>query len=498
MQNERARARVGSVLLEKWHLDALIGVGGMAAVYSATHHNGRRVAIKILHGELASVIEAKERFLEEAYAANQVSHPGTVPVLDDGETADGCAFLVMELLEGETLDARMRRAGGTLPVIEVLALTDALLDVLSAAHGKGTIHRDVKPENVFLTTRGNVKLLDFGIARVRETRRTLRTQTGATMGTPAFMSPEQARGRWDEVDGRADLWSVGASMFTLLSGRLVHDGETANEQLLAAMTQSAPPLESVAPLVPACVVRIVDRALAARAYERFDSALSMQAVVRSAHAYLVETAAAEGRLSTPPLAGGPIEPFYIPGLNRDTTTCRPVTATEPPTSSRRPLSLFAAAGALLAGGLFLAVHWLADDTAARPAEPPALAVQPVVAPSLDVEDPKKSPRPRSLHSAQTRDSAAASSDHSVPTPPTPLAFEEAERVGSGPSTKAGVAVETKKRSAAALPVAPPAASPPSSAQATPAPAEEVSPAPSSPAPASPTPEGPADPLSRRR
>ncbi|HEY2514825.1 MAG TPA: protein kinase, partial [Polyangiaceae bacterium] len=144
-----ALARVGTVVREKWRLDRLLGVGGMAAVFAAMHRNGNRVAIKMLHRDLADVGELRTRFLREGYLANAVEHPGAVSVLDDDATADGTVFLVMELLEGETLERRWERNGRQLPVLEVLSAVDGLLDVLAAAHAKGLVHRDVKPENVF-------------------------------------------------------------------------------------------------------------------------------------------------------------------------------------------------------------------------------------------------------------------------------------------------------------------------------------------------------------
>ena len=244
----------------KWRLDKLLGVGGMAAVYAATHRNGNRAAIKILHADLALSADVKTRFLREGYLANAVDHPGAVSVIDDDVTDDGAVFLVMELLEGETLERRWERKGKRLPVVEVLSIANGLLDVLAAAHAKDIVHRDVKPENVFLTREGTVKILDFGIARLRELvassagadRARKRdappawtTQVGATMGTPAFMPPEQARGRWDDVDARTDVWAVGASMFALLTGRYVHEASSVNEQLLAAMTSPAAPIRSV-------------------------------------------------------------------------------------------------------------------------------------------------------------------------------------------------------------------------------------------------------------
>ena len=159
--SKRAAARVGSVIKDKWTLDRLIGVGGMAAVYAATHRNKKRAAIKMLHAELSLDSVMKERFLREGYAANSVGQRGAVEVDDDDVTEDGCAFIVMELLDGETLDTRWERKDQRLPPQEVLSLMDQLLETLAAAHAKGIVHRDIKPENLFLTRDGVVKVLDF-------------------------------------------------------------------------------------------------------------------------------------------------------------------------------------------------------------------------------------------------------------------------------------------------------------------------------------------------
>src|SRR5688572_8798492 len=165
---ERARQRVGVTLKEKWTLDELVGVVGMAAVYSATHRNGMRVAVKMLHTELSVDPEVRSRFLREGYLANKVDHAGAVAVLDDETAEDGAVFLVMELLEGETLAHRFERKARTLLIEEVLLIADKVLDILAAAHDKHIVHRDIKPDNIFLTRAGDVKVLDFGIARLRE------------------------------------------------------------------------------------------------------------------------------------------------------------------------------------------------------------------------------------------------------------------------------------------------------------------------------------------
>jgi serine/threonine protein kinase len=280
----RARARVGHVLRQKWRLDVLLGVGGMAAVYAATHRNGTRAAVKILHAELSANTQVRARFLREGYVANAVTHEGAVKIIDDDIAEDGSMFLVSELLDGETLEDRRLRFGGRLSEDDVLSVADQLLDVLVVAHEKGVVHRDLKPENVFLTRDGRVKVLDFGIARLRElSTASTATKSGTSMGTPSFMPPEQARGLWDEVDARSDLWAVGATLFTLLTGQVVHDGRTSNEQLLSAMTKPAPPLASIAPHVAPSVAHLIDRALAFDRAKRWPDARRMQDAVR--HAY---------------------------------------------------------------------------------------------------------------------------------------------------------------------------------------------------------------------
>ncbi len=283
----RATARLGSVLREKWSLDRLLGIGGMAAVYEASHRNGSRAAIKMLHLEYSRDGDAKRRFLREGYIANSVGHPGAVRIIDDDIAEDGSAFVVMELLEGETLDARAQRQGGTLPVEELVFFADALLDVLAAAHEKGVIHRDIKPDNVFITHEGALRLLDFGIARLNSARPgSLATVSGTTFGTPAFMPPEQAIGRVAEIDGRSDLWAVGGVMFTLLSGRLTHLGESLNEQLVLHASMPAAPLGTVAPSVPEPIQAVVDRALSFEKTKRWPDARAMQQALREAQAAL--------------------------------------------------------------------------------------------------------------------------------------------------------------------------------------------------------------------
>jgi serine/threonine-protein kinase len=285
---QRARTRVGQTLNDKYQIDRVLGVGGMAAVYSATHRNGNRVAVKMLHNHLSMDPDVRSRFLREGYVANKVSHPGAVRILDDDVCADGAAFIVMELLTGETLDARWQRSGRRMDTREVLVIAFELLEVLGAAHAQQIVHRDIKPENVFITEDGNVKVLDFGVARMREpsgSGNAPATSTGITIGTPAFMPAEQALGKSREIDGRTDLWAVGATMFTLLSGRLVHEGASMNETLVAAATKPAPALASVmnGTSPPESIAQVVDRALAFDKAARWDDARTMQEAIARAH-----------------------------------------------------------------------------------------------------------------------------------------------------------------------------------------------------------------------
>ncbi|WP_438014494.1 serine/threonine-protein kinase [Sorangium sp. So ce315] len=281
----RPEALVGQVLRGKWRLERLLGFGGMAMVYAGTHRNGMRGAVKILRLELSDDEEARSRFLREGYVANRVEHPGIVRVLDDDVTDDGSVFLVMELLEGETVEARRARTpAGVLGVGEVLGIADDLLDVLAVAHERGIVHRDLKPDNLFLTRQGQLKVLDFGIARLRElsSPSNASTRAGTMMGTPQFMPPEQAKGQWDKVDARTDLWAVGSTMFQLLSGRYVHQAETLPLLLLAAMTQPAPPVATVLPALPPPVAGVIDVALAFEPDRRWPNARAMQRALRQA------------------------------------------------------------------------------------------------------------------------------------------------------------------------------------------------------------------------
>lgn len=276
---EEVEARLGRVVLGRWTLTRVLGQGGMAAVYEATHRNGRGFALKILHPAMAALPSARRRFVSEGYAANKVGHPGAVTILDDGEDGD-LVFLVMELLSGRALAQRLTEQG-PLPAKDVAWVAREMLDVLAAAHDRGVVHRDIKPSNVFELEGGEIKLLDFGVAQVREPGLSGLTESGVTLGTPAFMAPEQAAGRMDEVDALTDLWAVGATMFQLLTGRYVHQATSPNAAIVASATRPAPPVRSVNPDVPEDLAQVVDRALSFAREGRFPNARAMQKALDS-------------------------------------------------------------------------------------------------------------------------------------------------------------------------------------------------------------------------
>jgi Flp pilus assembly protein TadD len=236
-----------------------VGSGGMGTVYEAEDERlGRRVAVKLLPAEYSRDPRAKKRFLREARAASAVDHPNLCTVHDVGES-DGRVYIVLSLYEGETLRERIQR--GPLPFAEARDVALQVARGLARAHEAGIIHRDIKPANVMLTRRGEVKILDFGIARL-ESDETSLTRTGAAWGTPAYMSPEQARG--EPVDCRTDIWSLGVLLFEMVAGRRPHTGEIVTE-----------PLERLRPDVPPELARVVARALARDPCERYASATEL-------------------------------------------------------------------------------------------------------------------------------------------------------------------------------------------------------------------------------
>lgn len=266
-----ATDRIGEVIAGKWRLDRALGVGGAGSVYSAVHQNGKRVAIKVLHPELVQDADVKSRFLFEPSVTNRIRHPGVVSIHDDGVTSDGAPFFVMDLLEGETLEDRVEKQGA-LSLSVAIGITLQVLDVLVAVHGQGIVHLDIKPSNIFLAPDGRVYLLDFGVARVSEGPRW--TQPGIAIGTPMFMSPEQANADWARVDERCDLWGVAAVMRYALTAKYLRSGSSVEQVMVQARSQAVTSAASLGIVAP--VAAFLDRALAFRPQQRFGSALVMR------------------------------------------------------------------------------------------------------------------------------------------------------------------------------------------------------------------------------
>ena len=245
-----------------------LGEGGMGVVYAAEDPRlGRSVALKTVRAELASD-ETRERLRREARAAASISHPNICQLYEIGEH-EGELFIAMELLEGESLSARITR--GALPVRSAVDIALDVLDALSALHRRGILHRDLKPSNIFLTEHG-AKLLDFGIARIatEDAQRTFLSLTGEgiVMGTPRYMAPESASG--DAIDARSDLFALAAVLYEMLAGRPAFDGPTPVRMLHALMYEQPPALTGSSMI--ASVDRVVHRGLAKRPSERYQSA----------------------------------------------------------------------------------------------------------------------------------------------------------------------------------------------------------------------------------
>lgn len=317
-----AKQRLGTWLRDRWRLDRFLGEGATAWVFGATHRSGRRVAIKMLMPSRAANPDLRRRFLREGYAANIVGHPGVVMVHDDDEDDDGNAFLVMELLDGANTNELRRLASGRLGIPELLDVADQLLDVLAAAHDRGVIHRDVKPTNLFISGSGQLKVLDFGIARLdARLHEDESTAAGSVLGTAAYMSPEQAKGR--KIDARADVWSAGATLFRLATGEHVHPERELHELLDAAATRPARRIRDVAPDVPEPLALVIDRALAFEPRERWRDARSMQLALQRA----TTAGNAEGRARLRALVAGCRLP--PPSEDEEPTQVRPARALRP-------------------------------------------------------------------------------------------------------------------------------------------------------------------------
>lgn len=255
-------------------IEAKIGAGGMGVVYGARHPRiGKRVAIKVLAPAFCGDPATVERFEQEARLVNEIHHPNIVDVFQFGELPDGRGYFVMEWLEGESLSARLDKGG--LPATEAIEILDAICDALDAAHEAGVVHRDLKSDNVFiakLRDQRKVKLLDFGLAKLAgrgesgEHGALHTTKSGMVVGTPAYMSPEQARGK--HVDHRTDIYALGCLTYKMLTGRLPFTADNAMDLIIKQLNQPPPSPSKLAPKTPPELSRMVVQMMAKDAAER--------------------------------------------------------------------------------------------------------------------------------------------------------------------------------------------------------------------------------------
>jgi serine/threonine protein kinase len=269
---------IGAVLANSYHVLRLIGEGGMGRVYEAQHTrlNKRRLAIKLLHDEMARQPDILTRFEREAESASTISHPNVVEVLDVDRLEDGRPYIVSEYLEGEELGALLDRVG-TLPVETAIRIARQICRALMAAHERAIVHRDMKPENVFLVgdpRAPRVKVIDFGISKQSDGSAKL-TRTGMVMGTPSYMAPEQARG--EHVDHRADIYAVGGILYRAVTGQKPYDGEDGAQVLTLVLTEEPKRPRSVTPTVPEAIELVIQKAMARDPADRYATMAELEA-----------------------------------------------------------------------------------------------------------------------------------------------------------------------------------------------------------------------------
>jgi serine/threonine protein kinase len=350
---------------------AELGKGGMGIVYRAEHVQlGKPAALKVLLPQFSHDASIVQRFFNEARAASAIDHPGIVEVYDFGTHADGRAFIVMALLRGETLQQRLSR--GPLPPLEGASLIAQVAAALAAAHARGIVHRDLKPDNIFLVPNElvaggtQVKILDFGIAKLaNEQQAGLKTQTGALMGTPAYMSPEQCMGSAD-LDHRTDLYSLGCIFFHVLCGRPPFLSDQGTGMMIAAhLRDAAPDPRTLSPQIPPPIAQIVLRLLAKEPAARFQSAIELRGALVAAGAAQPVT-----RVSAMVDSFGPTMAPPTAALTTSSGSAAEL-ITKPARKSRAPWfvvgGLLAAVGAV---GIGVAVSSSSSSPAQAPAPPP--------------------------------------------------------------------------------------------------------------------------------
>jgi serine/threonine-protein kinase len=270
---------LGATLGDAYQIVRMVGEGGMGRVYEARHTRlgNKRFAVKMLHAEYARQPDVVARFQREAEAASGIGHPNVVDVYDVHHTEDGRPYMVGEFLEGEELGGFLTRVG-KIPAALAVRIVRQVCRALGAAHARGVVHRDMKPENVFLV--GNlampqVKVIDFGISKVGDAGGTALTRTGMIMGTPSYMAPEQARG--DKVDHRADIYAVGGILYRALTGKKPFDSDDPSATLTQVLTEDPERPRSIEPTIPQALELVLQKAMEKRPEDRYQSMAELEA-----------------------------------------------------------------------------------------------------------------------------------------------------------------------------------------------------------------------------
>jgi serine/threonine-protein kinase len=382
-----------------YRVTAQLGEGGMGIVYLAEHPAiGRKAAIKVLHPRLAADPQVVSRFFHEARASNAIRHPNIVEAYDYGTRPDGAPYIIMEYLEGESLSARLERVG-RLPLRTALDFAFQAAGALAAAHDKAIVHRDLKPDNLFITPDPRVpggeqlKILDFGIAKLAasvENQISHKTRTGALMGTPLYMSPEQCLGV-KEVDHRTDIYSLGCILHQLLCGEPPFVSEGFGALVNMHINEPPPRASKLRADVPAAVERVILRMLAKKAEDRFPTMLAVQQAIAPELARAPQPRPSE---MGPALAPGTAPRSVLDATTLSAAASAP-SGTEPgPASRRRGVRVGVAAAVLLAAGgaavLALRARAPSPPVVAAPA-PVALPATPPAAPPPAAAPPPPAP-----------------------------------------------------------------------------------------------------------
>jgi serine/threonine-protein kinase len=359
----------GSIVADRYLLDELIGEGGMAQVWAATHRvTGRHVALKFLPGAKSDSEEARQRFLREARAASIVQHPNVVPVHDVMTLDDGTLMMVMDRLYGVTLREHLEDVA-RMPIEETATLLAQVASAVGSAHAAGVVHRDLKPENIFITDEGDVRVLDFGIAKLTlADQQGLLTNTGAVLGTPAYMAPEQIFGERD-LDARADIWSLGVMLYECLSGVRPFEGDNAGQIIKAVLHGDYVSLAERASDIPPDVCALVDAMLDIDRQERC-------ADLREAFEVLREHTQLEGLTFEPSMRGMSLPPAprssargvtSAPVMNTlESNTLETRTPRETPPIGSRMKKQHLLVGATLAATIIAALVWVGSTTSEAP------------------------------------------------------------------------------------------------------------------------------------